>query len=410
MPSTALSSSASYQGTFEETHPWIDFGLNLNQAGPEFWMLLGEASSKVQHIASSLLRPDKAAEMNSVYLAKGVLGTTAIEGNTLSEEEVRSLVEGDLQLPPSQDYLRQATDNIIAAYNKIKDDLLAGVSLPLDPEVLADYNCSVLRALPLEEGVVPGKIPEHSVVVGRYRAAPRQDCLFLMERLCDWLNGSDFSPRSRDWVVPMALIKAVVAHLYIAWIHPFGDGNGRTARMVELRILMEAGVPMPAAHLLSNHYNLTRDQYYRELDAASRERGGAVGFLEYAVRGFVDGLCDQLKIVREQQFADRWKQYIFEQFAGLDSALDHRRRALALGISEAPNPVRPVEMRYLTPQLAEEYAKRAERTIYRDIEILLEMKLIEKTDDGFAAAKDQLLGFLPVAAAELPVRPPVFPA
>jgi Fic family protein len=343
--------------------------------------------------------------MNTVYLAKGVLGTTAIEGNTLSEEEVRGLVEGDLELPPSQDYLRQATDNIIAAYNKIKDDLLTGVSLPLDPVVLADYNCAVLRNLPLEDGVVPGKIPEHSVVVGRYRAAPREDCMHLLEVLCDWLNGSDFSPRSRDWVIPMALIKAIVAHIYIAWIHPFGDGNGRTARMVELRILLEAGVPMPAAHLLSNYYNLTRDQYYRELDAASREERGALGFLEYAVRGFVEGLCDQLQIVREQQFADRWEQYIYERFAGQDSPPDRRRRALALGISEAGGPVRPPEMRRLTPLLAEEYAGRAERTVYRDVETLLDMRLIEKTEEGFLPAKQQLLGFLPVAAAELPVAP-----
>jgi Fic family protein len=400
-----LSSRPSIARTFEATHPWIDFRLDLTKVGPEFWMLLGEANSKVQHIASSLLRPERAHEMNTVYLAKGVLGTTAIEGNTLSEEEVRGLVEGDLELPPSQDYLRQATDNTIAAYNKIKDDLLTGVSLPLDPVVLADYNCAVLRHLPLEDGVIPGKIPEHSVVVGRYRAAPREDCLHLLEVLCDWLNGSDFAPRSRDWVIPMALIKAIIAHIYIAWIHPFGDGNGRTARMVELRILLEAGVPMPAAHLLSNYYNLTREQYYRELDAASREERGALGFLEYAVRGFVEGLCDQLRLVREQQFADRWEQYIYEQFAGQDSAPDRRRRALALGISEAEGPVRPPEMRRLTPLLAEEYASRGERTIYRDIETLLDMRLIERTEEGFVPTKQQLLGFLPVAAAELPVAP-----
>jgi Fic family protein len=401
----SLSSDASSRRTFEETHPWIDFRLDLRDAGPELWMLLGEASSKVQHIASSLLRPDRADEMNAVYLAKGVLGTTAIEGNTLSEKEIRELVEGELELPPSQEYLRQAADNIIAAYNQIKDDLLSGVSPPLDPSVLAEYNCAVLRDLPLDEDVVPGKIPDHSVVAGRYRAAPRQDCPYLLEALCDWLNGDDFAARSRDWLIPMALIKAVVAHIYIAWIHPFGDGNGRTARMVELRILMEAGVPMPAAHLLSNHYNLTREQYYRELDAASRSDRGAVGFLEYAVRGFVDGLHDQLKIVREQQFADRWEQFIYEQFAGLDSDHDRRRRVLALGISKAPQPVRPSEMRHLSPQLAEEYANRAERTVYRDIDALLEMQLIEKTPDGFAPAKEQLLGFLPVAAVELPAAP-----
>jgi hypothetical protein len=54
------------------------------------------------------------------------------------------------------------------------------------------------------------------------------------------------------------LIAAVVAHVYFEWIHPFGDGNGRTGRLIELKLLLEAGVPQPAAHLLSNHYNATR--------------------------------------------------------------------------------------------------------------------------------------------------------
>ncbi len=38
----------------------------------------------------------------------------------------------------------------------------------------------------------------------------------------------------------------------MAWIHPFGDGNGRTARLLEFLILARCGmVPLPAAHLLS---------------------------------------------------------------------------------------------------------------------------------------------------------------
>jgi Fic/DOC family len=50
---------------------------------------------------------------------------------------------------------------------------------------------------------------------------------------------------SRDIPGTEILVKAILAHLYIAWIHPFGDGNGRAARLMELRILLEAGVPMP---------------------------------------------------------------------------------------------------------------------------------------------------------------------
>ncbi len=89
--------------TYEGTHPWIDFRVDLRAASPELWMLLGEARSKIAHIAGSLLNPGVAREMHNVYLTKGVLATTAIEGNTLSEEEARRRIEGDLDLPPSRE-------------------------------------------------------------------------------------------------------------------------------------------------------------------------------------------------------------------------------------------------------------------------------------------------------------------
>lgn len=51
----------------------------------------------------------------------------------------------------------------------------------------------VLRNLPLEDHVVPGKIRECSVPVGgRYRGAPWQDCDYLLELFSNWLNGTDF--------------------------------------------------------------------------------------------------------------------------------------------------------------------------------------------------------------------------
>ncbi|MCY3923933.1 MAG: Fic family protein [bacterium] len=75
--------------------------------------------------------------------------------------------------------------------------------------------------------------------------------------------------------------------------HPFADGNGRTARLLEYAILARSGVvPFPAALLLSNHYNLTRDRYYRELEAADRS-GTITGFVQYAVQGLVNGLREQ---------------------------------------------------------------------------------------------------------------------
>jgi Fic family protein len=361
-------------------------------------MILGEVRSKIEHVSGSLLKPEIAAELLQVFLAKGALATTAIEGNTLTEEDARLLLEGELRLPPSQEYLAREIRNIVDAYNDIKDELIAGVSRPVSPSLLANYNRAILRDLELDDHVVPGEISEHSVVVGRYLAAPREDCKYLLQRLCDWLNGPTFVPPSPDWRLPYAVLKAIAAHLYIAWIHPFGDGNGRTARLLELRILIEAGVPTPSAHLLSNHYNQTRSEYYRQLDLSSRSGEGIVPFFGYALRGFVDGLREQLALIREQQFKDRWEQFVYQSFGGTKSEAEMRQRQLVLELSKAHGPVEKKAVRLMSPELVDMYQGRTGKTLTRDINRLIERGLIHRTPGGYVPAREQLEAFRPVMA------------
>jgi Fic family protein len=384
--------------TYEETHPWIDFRVDLRQAPSELWMLLGEARSKIAHIAGSLLNPSVAREMHDVYLTKGVLATTAIEGNTLSEEEARRRIEGELDLPPSREYLGREIDNIIAAYNEIKDELVTGVAPPMTRATIENYNMLILRGLELDEGVVPGEIPTHSVGVGNYAGAPREDCAYLLERLSDWLNGPDFAPRSEAWILPMALVKAIVAHLYIAWIHPFGDGNGRTARLMELRILLEAGVPTPAIHLLSNHYNQTRSEYNRQLRVASKGGGDVLPFIQYALQGFVDGLREQLGKIREQQFGDRWEQYVYQQFGRANTAARVRQRQLVLEMSKVDEPLTKAQLPRLSTGLVEMYHGKTDKTLSRDVNAILKMGLVRNQRNGYVPNKRVIEAFLPVMA------------
>lgn len=384
--------------TYEGTHPWINFRVDLRNLGPECWMLLGESRSKIEHIAGSLLNPDMAYLMHEVYLAKGVLATTAIEGNTLSEEEALRLVQGKLELPPSREYLAREIENIIGAFNTIRDELIGGGEAALTPTKIAEYNEMILDGLDLEDGVVPGEIRKHRVGVARYLGAPPEDCGYLLQELCDWLNGPDFRPDSPQWAMPFAILKAIVAHLYLAWIHPFGDGNGRTARLIELQILMGAGVPTPAVHLLSNHYNQTRSQYYRELDRASRSPDGELPFIRYAIRGFVDGLKAQLAHIRSQQFADRWEQYIYQRFAHRDSPAALRQRRLVLELSKVFEPVPKTAMRRLSTVLTEAYVGKTGKTLTRDLNALEEMGLVRKTAVGYEPRRDAILAFLPLSA------------
>lgn len=384
--------------TFEQTHPWIRFSIDLRRAPARLWLLLGEAQSKCEHISAVPLLPKTAKMLHQLYLAKGALATTAIEGNTLSEQEVLRHLEGKLELPPSKQYLAREIDNIVSACTGIVDELTRGALEPLTKERVRAFNRQVLLGLEVEPGVVPGEIRAHSVGVARYRAAPAEDCDDLLGRLCEWLAGPDFTPPSEppDQSLTYAMVKAVLAHLYLAWIHPFGDGNGRTARLMELEILVGAGVPTPAAHLLSNHYNQTRAEYYRQLDQSSRSGGDVLPFLEYAVRGFVDGLRGQLELIRQQQWDMTWRDYVHDRFQRAASESRDRRRHLVLDLSARDEPVPTHEITAVSARVASDYARKTPKTLSRDLNALVAMGLLEKQPAGYRARKKIILAFLPL--------------
>ncbi len=382
--------------TFERTHPWISFRCDLGKAGAELWLALGEASSKCEHICRVPLRPATAQALHQLYLAKGAAATTAIEGNTLSEADVLKAVEGKLSVPPSKRYLKQEVENIIAACNALGKQVAEGTQPVLTRELVCGYNQQVLHLLPPEANEVPGQIRTHSVVVGNvYRGAPAEDCEYLLDRLCEWLNGPDFAPPEGREVV-YAILKAVVAHLYLAWIHPFGNGNGRTARLLEFHILLSAGVPSPAAHLLSNHYNQTRAEYYRQLDHASKSGGDIVPFIGYAVRGFVDGLREQLEKIWTQQWDVVWENYVHDLFRAKNSPTDTRQRHIALDLGGKDDWAEVGTIAELTPRLAKAYAGKTSKTVQRDLNALVEMGLIIRDGRRVRARREVILAFLPL--------------
>jgi Fic family protein len=381
----------------EKTHPCIRFSADLRRAPAQFWVMLGECQSKFEHIAGVPLRPATAEDLNRLYLAKGVLASTAIEGNTLSEQEVLDHLEGKLHLAPSREYLAREIDNIVQACDDILGDIAAGRQPMLTASGICELNRQVLRGLSLDEHVIPGEIRRHSVGVARYRGAPAEDCEYLLDRLCRWLGGEDFQPPA-GMGMTYAILKAVLAHLYLAWIHPFGDGNGRTARLVEFQVLISSGVPAPAAHLLSNHYNQTRSEYYRQLDQAGKSGGEVLPFLEYAVQGLLDGLRSQLALIREQQWDVVWRNYVYEIFRDRRGATDDRLRHLVLDLSARTQPVSPAELVEVSPRTAKAYANKTQKTVLRDVNTLVTMGLLRRTESGLVANKELILAYLPPRA------------
>ena len=255
--------------------------------------------------------------------------------------------------------------------------------------------------VPVADEVQPGRIRRHNVGVLGYRGADSRDVHKLTDRLCHWLE-HDLAPLAGQLgLVVAAILRAIIAHLYVAWIHPFGDGNGRTARLLEFDILLRSGVPSPAAHLLSNHYNATRSEHYRQLDLASKIRS-PIGFVEYAIIGFRDGLREQLAKITEQVRDIVWRNYVWELFRdlGSKSGSGRRQRHLALDISLQAEGVEKSQVPMLTARQQEDYKGKTMKTVSRDINKLVEVGLVVRKGRRYSANREIITPFLPLRRAD----------
>ena len=198
---------------YASTHPWITFSVDLRNAPVRVWMLLGEASSLCRRLAGVPSDRATAKDLHNIYLTKGVRATTAIEGNTLSEEQVSGLVSGTLELPLSQGYLGREVMNIVEACQDVMNEIKQGGSRRLTTLQIHDLNARTLAGLAVEAGVLPGVIRSHSVVVGRYLGAPAQDCEYLLSRLCEWLAAGDWQIDQLGDAAT-AILQSIIAHLH----------------------------------------------------------------------------------------------------------------------------------------------------------------------------------------------------
>ncbi|QPL06159.1 MULTISPECIES: Fic family protein [Actinomyces] len=341
-------------------------------------LLLGEATSQCDHLANSVMPPAFAQELHLILLDKGALGTTAIEGNTMTEEEVRGVIEGSRTLPPSRSYQQQEIEALVALFNQIAEECLGQDEPPLiTPKRLKLFHARLLDGQPEKDGVIPGELRTHSVTVGNYRGAPPEDCEYLVDRLCHWLNA--MTQQSRTIGGPLgqalAIVAALLAHLYLAWIHPFGDGNGRMARLLEFDMMIRAGFPVAAAHLLSDHYNRTRDRYYAVLDQVSRGRYRVDSFVAYAVEGLVDGQRDQIHRITVMQEHVMWQSFVHQQFQGEHTPARARQKDLALALPVGEW-TRTDDVLILTSDIAKQYRGRTSKTVTRDLNELVKRGLV----------------------------------
>jgi len=356
--------------------------------------MLGECDAYVKAITDTPLKPEHRGRLLQLSLIKGAQATTAIEGNTLSEEEIERLTDG-WKLPPSKEYLEIEVKNILEAFNFLLHQIVSdGKTQIITPEVIKDFHRMIGKNLGEHLDAVPGRFRQDNRVVGTYRAPDYKYVPELIEKLCHWLRKEFHYDDGQNF--PTSVIQAIITHVYIEWIHPFGDGNGRTGRLLEFYILLRAGLPNIVSHILSNFYNQTRPEYYRQLDQA-RKNKNLTGFIKYAVQGFRDGLKENLAVIQESQFFIFWHYYIYEAFADVkytkkDAFKRKRDLILQMPINKEFNVDEILE---LTPSIAKTYATVNRATVLRDLKELQDLHLLTKVGKKFKANTIILKSLMP---------------
>jgi Fic family protein len=161
--------------------------------------------------------------------------------------------------------------------------------------------------------------------------------------------------------------------------------------LVEFYILMRAGLPSVASHLLANFYNETRAEYYRQLQRAKQEQS-LTDFLAYAVIGLRDGLVKAMHEAQENAREQMWRVLVYDKFGERTNKrreVFKRQRDVALALP-LDREIRFVEVRTLTRRLTAAYTNSTERAILRDLAELEKLELIVRRP-GLIRANSELL-------------------
>ncbi|TPP67775.1 Adenosine monophosphate-protein transferase FICD [Fasciola gigantica] len=179
--------------------------------------------------------------------------SNAIEGNTLSLAQTRSILETRLAVGGKSLLEQNEVLGLDAALRFLNSTLLRGHHTTITLSTILELHRHVLSFVDPSEA---GNLRHTQVFIADHNPPPPDSVLDLMNELVTWLNGDQLSD-----VHPIEL--AALTHWKLVYIHPFYDGNGRTARLLMNLILMRAGLP-PAIIKLED-----RQAYYEHLKTAN---------------------------------------------------------------------------------------------------------------------------------------------
>lgn len=299
-----------------------------------------------------------------------VIKTSAIEGEQLDEDSVRSSVARRLgvdigALAPADRHVDGVVGMVL--------DATENSQLPLSAERLFGWHAALFptgfgalsrirvggwrndAAGPMQ--VVSGPVQRQRI---HFEAPPAQSLDEEMARFFAWANAPTGEP---------AAIKAGLAHLWFVTLHPFDDGNGRIARAVGDLFLARGDGSPQRFYSLSAQILRERKAYYDILERTQRGSLDVTGWLAWfitALKRAVDSAHLTLdSVLQKANFWQRWAQ----------TPLNERQVAMLNRVLDG------FEGRLTSGQWAK-LTKCSPDTALRDIQQLLSLGVLSKTEGG----------------------------
>lgn len=234
-------------------------------------------SKKIVSIDYSTL--DRMPRLRRNKLITSIHASLAIEGNTLSKGQVRDIIDGKDVIGPANEI--KEVQNIKLAYEQ-----LTKVKPYSEKDLLKIHGIIEKDLVPLagkyrtgNEGVFAG---DKCIFI----CPPPQQVPYLMAELFNWLN------KEKKNIDP--LILSSVFHYEFVFIHPFQDGNGRTARFWQNAILSKYDKIFEVV-TIENMIEKNQQEYYDAI-AKAHVDGESTVFVEFML-DMINKALDELDMV-----------------------------------------------------------------------------------------------------------------
>ena len=200
-----------------------------------------------------------ADHLRKISKKKSSYASNKIEGNPLSEQQADEVVEQD----PHRHFLKpeQEVRNYYMALQVLEEK--AKQNVPFSKELILEIQALVEKGASEEKIGLRGEMPPGFLFAvydsesGEAEYIPPEYCDIpeLLDELVEYVNTTDDHP----------LIVAAIVHYQLVTIHPFEDGNGRTARLMSGYVLTQRGYGFHGIGSLEEYFAYDADEYYQSL-------------------------------------------------------------------------------------------------------------------------------------------------